>query len=157
MVEKIFLCICLSFFNLNFVGVNVVPVDMSVQHVCAWCLQRPKGIISPRTRITDGCKLPRGCWDPNPNPVEEQSVVLDAGHLSKLRAASDIETRIIVVTIWVQHVGTGLRTPLHICSKCAVCFPDKWSRGCVGLCSLLMDPLPSSWTACLGLSGRGCA
>lgn len=24
--------------------------------------------------ITDGCKLPRGCWEPNPRPLQEQPV-----------------------------------------------------------------------------------
>lgn len=43
---------------------------MSVNHVCAWCAQRPeKGIRSPG--ITDECNLL--CeWEANLGPLEEQ-------------------------------------------------------------------------------------
>lgn len=41
--------------------------------------------------------------------------------------------------------GTGPR-PLHTCSKCAAWYscecPNRWSRDCLGLCSLPLDPLP---------------
>lgn len=37
-----------------------------VQHVCAWCTQKPEDCIrSPETIVTDCCDLPCGCWKPN--------------------------------------------------------------------------------------------
>ena len=40
-------------------------------HVCL-C----KGVQSHGTGATDSCKLPCGCWDLNPGPLEEQPVLL---------------------------------------------------------------------------------
>jgi hypothetical protein len=42
-------------------------------HVCL-C----EGVRSLGTRVTDSCELPCGCWEFNPGPLEEQSVVLTA-------------------------------------------------------------------------------
>ena len=40
------------------------------------CLQRPEeGLISPETRVTDGCELLCGCWELNLGLLEEQSVL----------------------------------------------------------------------------------
>ena len=36
------------------------------------------GIRSPGTGVTDSCELPYGCWELNPGPLEEQSVLLTA-------------------------------------------------------------------------------
>jgi hypothetical protein len=41
-------------------------------HVCLWRCQ------IPGTGLTDSCKLPCGCWELNPGPVEEQLVLLAA-------------------------------------------------------------------------------
>ena len=35
-----------------------------------------EGVRSPRTEATDRCELPRGCWELNPGPLEEQPVFL---------------------------------------------------------------------------------
>jgi hypothetical protein len=34
------------------------------------------GSVSPRTGVTDVCELLRGCWERNPGPLKEQSVLL---------------------------------------------------------------------------------
>lgn len=40
---------------------------------CVHCLCRPdKGVGVPGTRVIDGSELPRGCWELNPSPLEEQ-------------------------------------------------------------------------------------
>jgi hypothetical protein len=59
-----------------------------------------------------------------------------------------------------EHRGAGPR-PQHICSKCiawsSCASPNKWNGGLSW--SLFPDiwlPLPPTWTAWLGLSGRGC-
>ena len=30
---------------------------------------------SPETRVSDGCELPRGCWESNLGPLQEQYVL----------------------------------------------------------------------------------
>ena len=58
-------------------------------HVCAplTCLVRPEGgDRSPGTGVTDSCEPPRGCWELNPGPLEEQPVLLtDELSLQSLR------------------------------------------------------------------------
>lgn len=50
---------------------------MSVYCVYAWCLLRAKkGIGSPRTGVMNGCEAPRGCWELNLGPLQEQGVLL---------------------------------------------------------------------------------
>jgi hypothetical protein len=49
---------------------NVYEYDYS----CLW--RNQKRALDP---ITDGCKPPRGCWDLNSGPLEEQSVLLTTG------------------------------------------------------------------------------
>lgn len=62
--QKVLLCekrgalFCLAF-NVEHMG--ILPTCMSVHHVCAWCPK--KGTGSPRTGVSNGCKLP--------GPVEE--------------------------------------------------------------------------------------
>lgn len=34
---------------------------------------------SPGTEVIDGCQLPCGCWDRNPEPLQEQQGALDLG------------------------------------------------------------------------------
>lgn len=46
----------------------------------AWFPQRPEeGVGSPGTGVTDGCQLPCGFWESNPDPQKEQPVLLTAG------------------------------------------------------------------------------
>ena len=40
-------------------------------HVC-----QCKGVRHPETGVTDSYELPRGCWELNPGPLEEQSVLI---------------------------------------------------------------------------------
>ena len=44
---------------------------MSVQSACTPACQK-----RPSDPITDGCEPPRGCWEVNSGPLEEQSVLL---------------------------------------------------------------------------------
>jgi hypothetical protein len=47
--------------------------------VCARCLQKSEeGVRSTGTGVTDGCKLPSGCWELNLRPLEEQPLFLTA-------------------------------------------------------------------------------
>ena len=47
-----------NLFNTYFKYVSVLPACISVQHVHAWCLQRPEeGVGSPRSGVNDSCKL----------------------------------------------------------------------------------------------------
>lgn len=67
----------LSFWKCLFLYVYlfVLPVCMSVHHVCAWCLQRPgEGIRSSGTGFTDGCGSPCRCWESNLGSLQEQPV-----------------------------------------------------------------------------------
>jgi len=45
--------------------------------MCAWCPQMTKEDSgSPATEVTDGCELPCGRCKLNPDPLENQSVLL---------------------------------------------------------------------------------
>lgn len=33
-----------------------------------------EGIRSLETGVTDGCKIPQRCWEPNTDPLQEQQV-----------------------------------------------------------------------------------
>lgn len=59
--------------------IDVLPVYVSVYNLQAWCLWSPEEADrSPGTGLTDGCELPRGCWELNRGPVEGQRVLLTA-------------------------------------------------------------------------------
>lgn len=49
-------------------------------HVCAYCLQRsyPLGLELHTDGVTDGCEMPKGCWELDPGPLEEHPVLLTA-------------------------------------------------------------------------------
>jgi hypothetical protein len=56
-----------------------VYVPHECMHACmhVWCLQRPEeGTRSPGTGVTNDCKPPRECWESNPDPQQEQPVLL---------------------------------------------------------------------------------
>lgn len=62
--------------------VRVLPACMYVYHLCAWCPQMPQGgIKAPGTGVTDGCELPHGSWESNPDPQGEQTVSEPLSHL----------------------------------------------------------------------------
>ena len=42
-------------------------------HVCL-----NEGVGSPRPKVIGSCDLPYGCWELNPDPLEEQPVLLTA-------------------------------------------------------------------------------
>jgi hypothetical protein len=56
------------------------------------CMSRsPEGACStwedqkrdyPGTRVTGGCELTHGCWDPKPGIMQEQEVLLGAEHVT---------------------------------------------------------------------------
>ena len=51
---------------------DVIPVCISVNHMYAV----PKdGVGSPGTGVTSSCLLPCGCWELNPGPLEQQTVL----------------------------------------------------------------------------------
>jgi hypothetical protein len=54
--------------------------DLVISILCpiVICLLVPvcEDVRYPRTEVTDRCKLPCGCWEPNPGPLEEQPVLL---------------------------------------------------------------------------------
>ena len=57
--------------------VSVLPAFVSVCTTFTKCPQRPEeGVRSPGTGITEGCELPRGYWELNLGPLEEQPVYL---------------------------------------------------------------------------------
>lgn len=48
--------------------------------LCTKCVQCPRSpeesIVSPRTGVTGFCEQPKGCWELNSSPLEEQQVPL---------------------------------------------------------------------------------
>lgn len=54
----------------------------SVLCVCRPCGGWKEGNRLPGTRVTDGSKVPGGCWDSNPGPLEEQPSALNCGDMS---------------------------------------------------------------------------
>ena len=46
------------------------------------------------TGVTDSCELPCGCWELNPGPLEEQSVLLTAEPSFQPQASSSLMTHI---------------------------------------------------------------
>lgn len=63
------LCSCVLVFCLN--------VSTCTLH--SWCLWRPEeGTKSPKTVVTEGCKPPYECWEPNLKRLQEQQDLLSA-------------------------------------------------------------------------------
>ena len=55
----------------NFVFLNgFYSKYMCVLPVCIWWIPE-EGVRVFETRVTDGCELSSGCWESNPDPVEE--------------------------------------------------------------------------------------
>jgi hypothetical protein len=54
---------------------GVLPARMSVYHLCN-TLGSQKSVESSGTGVTDSCEPPCGCWELNPEPLEEQPVFL---------------------------------------------------------------------------------
>lgn len=61
---------------------RVWPAYLPMHHMHAWCPWRPQeGLSFPETGFTEGCEQP-GCWEFNPDPLEEQPILLIPNHLS---------------------------------------------------------------------------
>lgn len=50
---------------------------LPMYHVCALPLEGRRGHQITGTGIADGCKVPRGCWELNPGPLQRQPVLLE--------------------------------------------------------------------------------
>ena len=48
---------------------------MAVDHVCAGFPLKLEDVRFPGTGVIDGHDLPWGCWELNPDPLEEQRVL----------------------------------------------------------------------------------
>lgn len=57
-------------FSFIFVFMGILPACMYVHH------RDQKRALDPKTAVTDDCKLPRGCRESNPDPLEEQPVLI---------------------------------------------------------------------------------
>lgn len=54
-------------------NVNVLSESYVYTLMCAWGPQRlDKGFGSPGNGVADSCKLPRGWWELNQDPLQEQ-------------------------------------------------------------------------------------
>lgn len=50
----------------------------------AWYIQRTEeGVRAPRTKVTNGCKLPCRCWEQNLGSLDKQPVLLTLSHLPR--------------------------------------------------------------------------
>lgn len=78
--QHLYTCVYLTLWNKHLFFLDFISMFMNVcLHVCmhTTCvpgsLQRSEeGIGYCRTGVRNGCKLPRGCWKPNPSPLKEQ-------------------------------------------------------------------------------------
>ena len=51
---------------------NELCLHVCLRTMCAWRSLRPEDSISvPGTELAHGYKLPCGCWEPNPGPLQE--------------------------------------------------------------------------------------
>lgn len=64
------------FLKLNFYGVEVLPICMSVRHMHARCPGRPEmSFGSLRIRVTNHCEPSCGCWESKLGPLEEEPLL----------------------------------------------------------------------------------
>lgn len=56
----------------------VLPICLAVHHECVYLMQLKarRDHLIPWTGIRDSSEQPCGCWEWNPHPLEEQSVLL---------------------------------------------------------------------------------
>jgi hypothetical protein len=65
-------------FKCMYVYGSFVSMNIYIQHVQhPWRPEKSTG--APRTGVTDGYQLPSGCWEPNPGPLQKQSLPLTTG------------------------------------------------------------------------------
>ena len=57
--------------------VSALSAGTHVYHVLAVPMKAKKIVGSPGTGATDGCELPRGCWELNTGPLQEQLSTLN--------------------------------------------------------------------------------
>lgn len=55
-----------------------LPAYMTVKMLISATQARREGTGCPGTGVTDGCELPCMHWDLNPDPLQEQPVVITA-------------------------------------------------------------------------------
>lgn len=62
-----------------------------------------KSVRSPRTRLTDSCKLLYGCWELNHSPLREQTVLLTS------------EPSLQLCLLWIWGPGLFMRRQANSC------------------------------------------
>lgn len=82
----------------SFICMSILLVCLYVCNGCMWCLRRPgEGFGSLGTGIKDGC----GCHvetEPNPDPLEEQQVLLTSGPSLQL----------LDTLTWISLISSGI-------------------------------------------------
>lgn len=53
-----------------------IDVDIDISSMCLLSLEAIRRIGSPKIGVTDSCEPLCGCWELNPNPLQEQLVLL---------------------------------------------------------------------------------
>ena len=52
---------------------SVLSACVSVYHTMAWCPKNSEDAVrSPGAEVTEGCEIPRGCWELNSGLLQEQ-------------------------------------------------------------------------------------
>lgn len=71
----------------------------------AWMLE--EHVRPTRAGVTDGCKLPRGCWESNPGPLQQQQV--------SLTIVPSLELHVVFPFEGSQYVPqAGLEIEIHL-------------------------------------------
>ena len=60
----------------HIIGIQLSTLIYLFLYELVCCLHVCKGVRFPGTGVSDSCVLPRGCWQLNLSPLEEQSVLL---------------------------------------------------------------------------------
>lgn len=80
--------ICISIYTLC---VQVFCLHACLSATCMQCQGRPEeGVGSSGTAVTDGCKMPCGCWQWKPGLLQEQPVFSALRHLCSPSDASEV-------------------------------------------------------------------
>lgn len=66
------------FISWGLFAIGILPEGIFVYHMNTVPMEPAKGIISPRTEISHGCKLPCGRWELGQGPLEEVTVLSSA-------------------------------------------------------------------------------
>lgn len=72
--------------SLRFISLfmGVLPICVSVWHVCAWCPQKRSevDVRALGTVVLGSCELPRGFWELSLSLLQEHRVLNQLSHLS---------------------------------------------------------------------------